>query len=241
MKSTTKHCGWALLWFCSALVVVGDDANGLPKAFIDGSGPGWTELGEQDFVNANCDADTFTWKDGVVSCTGKPIGVIRSKKEYKNFEMVAQWKHLRNAGNSGIFVWTDPESIEKLERGKYPKGIEIQVLDLGYTEAYEKSSGKKANWFTPHGDLIQVSGAAFKPFEPTSPDGSRSFPRKQLSKGAGEWNHYYVRCINGEIRLWVNGEEVSGCSDAKPSSGYVCLESEGAPIEFKQISVRELP
>ena len=49
-----------------------------------------------------------------------------------------------------------------------------------------------------------------KPFPPLSPDGSRSFPRKELSKGVGEWNHYYVRAINGEIRLWVNGEEVSG-------------------------------
>jgi nucleoside-diphosphate-sugar epimerase len=25
-----------------------------------------------------------------------------------------------------------------------------------------------------------------------SPDGSRSFPRKNLSKGVGEWHHYYV-------------------------------------------------
>jgi hypothetical protein len=230
-------CFWSLV-----LVAFGDDANdALPKACIDGTGPGWVELGLKDFENANCDPDTFTFKDGVISCTGKPIGVTRSKKEYKNFEMVAQWKHLQKAGNSGIFVWVDPESIATLGRGKYPKGIEIQVLDIGYTEAYEKSSGKKATWFTTHGDLIQVSGATFKPFEPTSPDGSRSFPRKQLSKPAGEWNHYYVRCINGEIRLWVNGEEVSGCNDTKPSSGYICLESEGAPIEFRQIRVRELP
>ena len=49
-----------------------------------------------------------------------------------------------------------------------------------------------------------------KPFQPVSPEGSRSFPRKNLSKGVDQWNHYYVRCINGEVRLWVNGEEVSG-------------------------------
>jgi hypothetical protein len=55
------------------------------------------------------------------------------------------------------------------------------------------------------------------------------------------WNHYYIRCINGEIRLWVNGEEVSGGSNCQPSMGHLCLESEGSPIEFKNIRIRELP
>ncbi|HXK61323.1 MAG TPA: DUF1080 domain-containing protein, partial [Acidobacteriota bacterium] len=50
-----------------------------------------------------------------------------------------------------------------------------------------------------------------------------------------------IRAINGEIRLWVNGEEVSGGSDCTPSAGYLCLESEGAPIEFREIRIRELP
>ncbi len=66
-----------------------------------------------------------------------------------------------------------------------------------------------------------------KPFPPVCPDGKRSFPRKNLSKGIGEWNHYYVRAINGEVRLWVNGEEVSGGTDCTPATGYLCLESEG--------------
>ena len=69
----------------------------------------------------------------------------------------------------------------------------------------------------------------------------RSFPSKYLSKGHGEWNHYYIRAINGEVRLWVNGEEVSGGTDCDPSTGYICLESEGSPILFRKIRVRELP
>ncbi|MGZ8940223.1 MAG: 3-keto-disaccharide hydrolase, partial [Limisphaerales bacterium] len=71
--------------------------------------------------------------------------------------------------------------------------------------------------------------------------GSRSFPRKNLSKGVGEWNHYYVRAINGEVRLWVNGEEVSGGKNARPATGYLCLESEGSPIEFRNLRIREVP
>jgi hypothetical protein len=50
-----------------------------------------------------------------------------------------------------------------------------------------------------------------------------------------------VRAINGEVRLWVNGEEVSGGRDCEPRSGFLCLESEGSPVEFKQLRIRELP
>jgi hypothetical protein len=80
-----------------------------------------------------------------------------------------------------------------------------------------------------------------KPFPPVSPNGSRSFPSKNLSKGVNEWNHYYIRCINGEVRLWVNGEEVSGGTECQPSEGFLCLESEGSPVEFKNLRIRELP
>jgi len=56
-----------------------------------------------------------------------------------------------------------------------------------------------------------------------------------------EWNHYYIRAINGELRLWVNGREVSGGRGCEPRRGYVCLESEGSPVEFRDIRIRELP
>jgi len=44
-----------------------------------------------------------------------------------------------------------------------------------------------------------------------------------------------------DLRLWVNGEEVSGGRGAEPRTGYLCMESEGSPVEFKDIRVRELP
>ena len=216
---------------------------GPPKACIDGSEPGFRRLGEADFANVNGEPGTWTWKDdGSVACTGKPVGVIRSQKEYTNFELVAQWRHLTSGGNSGIFVWTDPAALKDLPPGKLPPGgIEVQVLDHGYAEQFEKEHGKKSDWFTTNGDVFQVGTAKLKPFEPISPDGSRSFPRKNLSRGHGQWNHYYIRAINGEIRLWVNGEEVSGGNGAEPRTGYLCLESEGAPVEFKNLRLRELP
>lgn len=213
----------------------------LPQATIDGTGPGWRELGEADFVNVNCEPTTWSFKDGVIYCTGQPVGVMRTKKTITNFELVAEWCHRKTAGNSGIFVWTTEESIKELKPGGLPHGVEVQVLDLGYTEQFEKATGKKADWFTCHGDVFPVGKTKMKPFPPLSPDGSRSFPRSQRSKGINEWNHYYVRGINGEIRLWVNGVEVSGGSGCNPASGYLCLESEGSPVEFRNVRIRELP
>jgi hypothetical protein len=217
------------------------DGPAVTKAGIDGNGPGWKSLGEKDFENVNCDPDTWTWKDGFAHCTGKPVGVIRSVVPYTNFELVVHWRHLKSGGNSGVFVWGIKESLEGLKPNALPHGIEVQVLDHGYAEQYEKSQGKKPDWFTTNGDVFPVGAADMTPFPPTAPNGKRSFPTKNLSKGINEWNHYYIRAINGEVRLWVNGEEVSGGTGCKPSSGFLCLESEGSPVEFKNIRIRELP
>jgi hypothetical protein len=214
----------------------------LPQASIDGTGLGWVSLGEADFENVNCAEDTWTWKDGVAHCTGTPVGVIKSKKPYTNLELVVQWRHLKSAGNSGVFLWASQEALTGLKPNSLPPGgIEVQVLDHGYTELYEKSSGKKADWFTTNGDVFPVGTSKMKPFPPVAPGGSRSFPRENRSKGVGEWNQYYIRAINGEVRLWVNGAEVSGGTECQPATGFLCLESEGSPIEFRQLRIRELP
>lgn len=214
----------------------------VPAALINGSEPGWRALGEEDFTNVNCDPDTWLWKNGLLSCTGQPTGVLRTRQMVTNFELIVEWRHLRSGGNSGVFAWVSEEGLKGLKRDSLPNyGIEVQMLDHGYAESFERRTGKKADWFTTNGDIFGVGKSILKPFPPLSPNGSRSFPRKQLSKGFGEWNHYYVRAINGELRLWVNGEEVSGGNGAEPRTGYLCMESEGSPIEFKNIRLRELP
>src|SRR2546422_5088658 len=221
---------------------LGQDPTGLPKAFIDGTGPGWRALVKEDFTNVNCYPETWGWRGGVITCTGEPIGVMRTQQTVTNFELVAEWRHLRSGGNSGVFVWVSDEALKDLKPGVLPQtGIEVQILDHGFAEQYEKRTGKKGDFFTTNGDIFPVGKSKLKPFPPTSPNGARSFPRKNLSKGVGEWNHYYVRAINGEVRLWVNGEEVSGGSGAEPRTGYLCLESEGSPVEFRNVRIRELP
>jgi hypothetical protein len=214
----------------------------LPRAFIDGTGPGWRALTADDFADVNGAPDTWVWNGDLLHSTGNPIGVRRTRQMFTNFELVIEWRHLESGGNSGVFAWVPEVALKNLPPGKLPEfGIEVQMLDHGFAEKYEKQSGRKGDWFTTNGDIFAVGGSKLRPFPPTSPNGSRSFPRKQLSKGVGQWNHYYVRAINGEIRLWVNGEEVSGGNGADPRTGYLCLEAEGAPIDFRNIRIRELP
>ena len=230
------------LFFACVLPLSAAEIDPLPKATIDGSGSGWRILTMADFTNVNCSSNTWSMDGELIKCTGQPIGVARSLQTVTNFELVVQWRHLKSGGNSGVFVWASEEALKDLKPGQLPPGgIEIQVLDHGYTEQYEKSTGKKATWFTTNGDVFPVGKSKLKPFPPLSPGGERSFPSKNLSEGVGEWNHYYVRCINGEVRLWVNGEEVSGGNQAQPNWGYLCLESEGSPIEFKNLRIRTLP
>lgn len=217
-------------------------ATDVVRAAIDDTSPGWRALTESDFTAVNSAEDTWSWVDGTLHCTGVPVSVLRTTEQLKNFELVVEWMHEKPAGNSGVFVWTTPESIERLtDAGKpgLPSGVEVQILDHGYTDRAE-ARGQKTDWFGTNGDVFPVR-VKMTPFPPLSPNGERSFPRKHLCKGHGQWNQYYVRAINGEVRLWVNGEEVSGGTDIEPAEGYLCLESEGSPIQFRKLRIRELP
>ena len=245
----------SLLVLASAAVtpVVLQDTN-LPKAFIDGKG--WTQLSLEDFENVNGNADTWTEKDGVIICSGKPNGGARMKKALTNFEMVVEWKHHVYAGNAGVFIWCPEAAFTDLPPGTLPRsGIEVQVLDLGYEERHLKAKGKHSDWFTSHGDVFPVGGSKMTAFTPEkvykdaagveykvgNPKSSRSFPTERLTNGVGEWNHYYIRAINGEVRLWVNGVEVNGGKDCLPATGFLALESEGSKVEYRNLMIRELP
>ena len=121
----------------------------------------------EDFVNVNCHDDTWIWKGGHAFCTGKPTGVIRYREPLKNFEFICEWMHKKKGGNSGLFVWATPKSINQLAAGKgrLPHGIEVQVLDLGYAEVYTKQHNKPADWFTSHGNVFPVGPVKMTPPE----------------------------------------------------------------------------
>ncbi len=199
--------------------------DGFVPMFQPNSLAGW--------VNANCAPETWSIKDGVVSCTGKPTGAMRTEKQYENFIMEAEWRHLSSGGNSGIFIWGTPISSPGVP---FLRGIEVQVLDHGYMKHADPA---KPRWFTTHGDVFPIHGATMEPHGDHS--GSRSFPSEERSKPSPEWNHYRIEANAGRLTLAVNGKVVSGGSNCNYRKGYLALESEGAPVEYRNVRIKELP
>ena len=187
------------------------------------------------WVNVNCDPDTWSVRDGLLVCTGRPIGVMRSEKQYENFVLHIEWMHLQAGGNSGVFIWSDPTVPE----GKrLPRGVEVQMLELEWPFLNPEKDGKPRPLAYVHGELFGVGGLKTTP---DNPRGERSMSVENRCKGKGEWNVYDVVCVDGTIKLSVNGKFVNGVSKATIKKGYLNLESEGAPIHFKNIRILELP
>jgi len=199
----------------------GEEKDGFTPLFNGKDLTGW--------VPVNVKPDTFTVKDGIITTSGTPTGVMRTEKMYENFIFEIEWMHENKdkAGNSGIFIWGSSEPVNKTP---FPKGIEVQVL-VNY----------ETDWATSHGDVFSVNGAKCKPDRPHPKGLERCLPSERVAKGGGEWNHYKIVANDGTIKLSVNGKEVSGVSAVTPRKGYIHLESEGAVCHFRNLKIKELP
>ena len=182
------------------------------------------------WVNANCAPDTWSVTNGMIHCTGRPTGALRTDRQYENFILEAEWRHLSSGGNSGVFIWGTPIAAPGVP---FLRGIEVQVLDHGYDVP------GKNQWYTTHGDVFPIHGASMDPFG--RHNGQRSFPSEERSNPSPQWNHYRIHCENGTLRLTVNGKEVSGGANCNYRKGYLALESEGAPVQFRNVRIKELP
>ncbi len=118
------------------------------------------------WVNVNCAPETWSVKDGVIQCTGVPTGALRTERQYENFELELEWRHLKPGGNAGIFIWSSPIAAPGVP---FLRSVEVQVLDHGYN-----ADGK--NQYTTHGDVFPIHGSTMKPFG--RHNGQRSFPPK---------------------------------------------------------------
>jgi Domain of Unknown Function (DUF1080) len=186
------------------------------------------------WVNVNTDKDTWTVRDGELICSGHPIGVMRSDKQYENFILHIEWKHIEPGGNSGVFAWSDAKPNEKT---RLPNGVEIQMLELDWVNLHKKD-GVTPPLAYVHGELFGVNGVKTTP---DNPRGERSMSIENRCKPRGEWNVYDVVAVDGVIKLAVNGKVVNGIRNSTQKKGYLCLESEGAEIHFRNIKVMELP
>ena len=90
------------------------------------------------WIDVNTSPETWSVKDGLLVCTGKPIGVMRSDRQYENFILEIEWRHMEPGGNSGVFLWCDaiPDA-----RNRLPKGMEVQMLELDWVNQHKRKDG----------------------------------------------------------------------------------------------------
>jgi hypothetical protein len=186
-----------------------------------------------NWIQVNTEAETWEVSGDELICKGHPIGVIRSELKYENFILHIEWKHMEAGGNSGTFVWSDAEPGDS----RLPNGVEIQMLELDWVKLNTRD-GKTPPVAYVHGEVFGVGGVETVP---DNPRGSRSKSVENRCKGKGEWNTYDVVCVDGTIKLSVNSKFVNGISKSSKKAGYICLESEGAEIHFRNIKVIPLP
>ncbi|MGI6454359.1 MAG: 3-keto-disaccharide hydrolase [bacterium] len=173
------------------------------------------------WVNVQCAPETWSVRDGIIVCTGIPTGVLRTEKQYQNYILELEWRHLHPRGNAGLFVHSYPITAPGQP---FTRSIEVQIMDGN------------------HGDIFAIHGASMTPITPHPKGSQRALPVEKRSHPAGgDWNHYRVVCNEGMISLAVNGKVVTQGVNTNPRKGYICLESEGSEVHFRNIRIKELP
>ena len=208
-----------LFLFSHSELISEERSSGFKPLFNGKNFSGW--------VPVNTAPSTWSIKDNMLICSGKPIGELRTERMYQNFIMEVEWRHMKPKGNAGIFVWADDITA----RGQpFHRGVEVQVLE----NSYGNTRG-----YTTHGDIFPIHGATMTPVNGRG--GSRAFPVEKRSRPSPDWNHYRILCNDGNISLSVNGKVVTKGKNSNPRKGYICIESEGGVVHYRNMIIKELP
>jgi 3-keto-disaccharide hydrolase len=166
--------------------------------------------------------DVWTVTRGVLYCKGEPRGYLRTERDdFENYVLKLQWRFPpgTKGGNSGVLVHTStPGAI-----GIWPKSLEAQLNHLNAGDI----------WVI--GETCQIENAA-----------ERVKGRRHLNltddseKPTGEWNQYEITCQGDDIKIKVNGVLVNHVTKCSATKGAICLQSEGAPIEFREITLQPI-
>jgi hypothetical protein len=170
---------------------------------------GWKLFVPSDTIDART---VWTVKENVIHCTGVPNGYMRTEANYADYKLHLEWRWPAEAGNSGVLLhMSAPDTV-------WPKSIECQL-----------AAGDA-------GDFWVIGGTDFKEHADKS---KRRLAKKAESseKPLGEWNTYEIICRSNTIRSFVNGVLQNEATETTVNSGKICLQSEGKPIEFRNIYV----
>lgn len=203
---------------------------------------GWTKV-----VRAGDLADPLTWTvaDGVLKCSGRPNGYLRTEGSYKNYKLTVEWRwsgpdlppdsqgRPRNR-NSGVLVHiSGPDTV-------WPKSIEAQLQQTNAGDIYDIGNVGFAELLAAREKAVAAAGADAEAVKRAQ--GQRRVPKAGASseKPIGEWNTYEITCSGDTLILRVNGVDQNRATKIGATEGHIALQSEGAPIEFRNVKVTPL-
>ena len=217
MRHFALLCGvFATCQLSSALAAEGEIALFNGKDFT-----GWTAVLAKPEAKLE---DVWSIKDGVLSCKGDPRGYLRTTKDdFADYTLRLQWRFPKGTpgGNSGVLLHTStPGAL-----GIWPRSIEAQLN--------HRNAGDI--WVIPESTTVQIDNAA-----------ERVKGRRHLNltddseKPIGEWNDYEIICHGDQITIKVNGVLVNHVTRCSITKGAICLQSEGAAVEFQNVRLTPL-
>lgn len=162
---------------------------------------------------------TWSVKNGLVRCEGKPAGYMRTEKDYADYLIHVEWRWPEKGGNNGVLVHMSGE--DKV----WPKSLECQLY-----------SGNAGDFWVIDGlETAEHANGG------TRVKGRRTLKLKDSTeKPLGEWNAYDIICKDDWIVVLVNGVLQNVATKCSASSGKICLQSEGTPIEYRNIYIEPL-
>ena len=182
---------------------------------------GWTFFLDKSGPNADGSMkleDVWKVDGGKIHCSGVPNGYLRTTADYKDFVLTLEWRWVDKPGNSGVLLRvTGPEKI-------WPKTIEAQLL-----------SGDAGDFWLMDGATLDTDPSRKDPKA-----ANHRIKMKAAEKPAGEWNVYEITMDGGWVLLKINGVVVNEGTGADEVAGKIALQSEGAPIEFRNIRLTPL-
>lgn len=186
---------------------------------------GWTHVLADPAVPREA---VWSVQDGILVCKGTPLGVLQTKRTFKNFRVAVEyrWAPGQQPGNSGILTRINgparalPRCTEvQLQHGNAGDVLGLQGMPLAANQP--RFFAVKAHKIA--GDIAGVRKLA------------------DAEKPAGEWNRIEVLAENDTYTVWMNGQQINRATGAEVLAGPLGLQSEGGEIHFRRVSITPLP
>jgi hypothetical protein len=222
----------------SAIAVVAVSAaepkDGFTPLFNGKDLSGWKRFLDPKVPDADPNK-VWTVENGEIHCLGKPHGYLLTDREYGNYVLRVQWRWPQKPGNSGVFVHVSgkdqiwPKGVEaQLQSGQAGDFWLVDGFKLTVPDSKNRQDPRSSRHFLRIGEHYQAAG----------PQNSQVAVRKQFEKPTGEWNQYEITCEGDTIKLVINGQHANTGTNAEATSGHILLQSEGAPVDFRNVEIK---